>query len=94
MSLFTRLARAAKTITTSVDENVVKVVRTSTTVEVRPGMTAFESALNADLVNEEQYETVSFTVENPNGSVEIVNAEYICKGGQKLTITVNRDSKG
>ena len=94
MSLFTRLARAAKTFTTPVDENVVKVIRTSTVVEVRPGMTAFQSALIADLINEEQYETASYSVENPDGSVEIVNAEYICKGGQKLTVTVNRDSKG
>ena len=94
MSLFTRLSAAAKTFTTPIDESVVKVIRTSTVVEVRPGMSAFQSALSADLVNEEQYETASYSITNPDGSVELVNAEYICKGGQKLTVTVNRDSKG
>ena len=94
MSLFTRLSAAAKTFTTPVDESVVKVIRTSTTVEVRPGMSAFNSALSADLVNEDQFHTASFTITNPDGSTEVVSAEYICKGGQKLTVTINRDSKG
>lgn len=95
MSLFTRLAAAVKTFNESeVNTSVVKVMRDFQPVDVEPGLTAFESAVRADLISEDQENIASFTIINLDGSEAVVSANYICQGGQTLKVAVNRDSKG
>ncbi len=96
MSLFVRLANAAAAFSapTEVDYNVVIVTRSSDPFQVRPGMTALESALEAKHLDEDQIEYATFTITNPDKTTEIVDEDYVCQGGQTLTVSVDRDGKG
>lgn len=94
MSIFTRLSAAVKTFNTPVDVNIVKVVRSANPIEVKPGMTAMESAVLANHLDEGQENIATFQIENLDGTKEFVDANYICQGGQTLIVSVNRDSKG
>lgn len=94
MSIFTRLSAAVKTFNTPVDVNIVKVTRSANAVEVKPGMTAMESAVLANHLDEGQENIATFQIENLDGTKEFVDANYICQGGQTLVVSVNRDSKG
>jgi len=96
MSLFTRLAAAVVKTFNEGDVNtaVVKVMRDFQPVDVEPGLTAFESAVKAKLINEDQENIASFKIINIDGSENVVNGDYICQGGQTLKIEINRDSKG
>lgn len=94
MSIFTRLSAAVKTFNTEVNTNIVKVVRSANPIEVRPGMTAFESAILANHLDEGQENIATFEIENIDGTKEFVDANYICQGGQTLVVSVNRDAKG
>lgn len=93
MSLFTRLSAAVKTFNTVTNESVVKVVRSANPIEVEPGLTALESAIRADHLDEEYGDSATFQITNLDGSVEFVSPQYICQGGQTLTVIVNRDGK-
>lgn len=94
MSIFTRLSAAVKTFNTPVDVNIVKVKRSANAVEVKPGMTAMESAVLANHLDGGQENIATFQIENLDGTKEFVDATYICQGGQTLIVSVNRDSKG
>lgn len=94
MSLFTRLSAAAKTFNSTVNESVVKVVRSANPIEVEPGLTALESAIRADHLEGSNSDSATFQITNLDGSVEFVPPHYVCQGGQTLTIIVNRDGKG
>ena len=94
MSLFTRLSAAVKTFNTVTNESVVKVVRSANPIEVEPGLTALESAIRADHLDEEHANSATFQITNLDGSVEFVSPHYICQGGQTLTVIVKRDHKG
>lgn len=94
MSLFTRLSAAVKTFNTVTNESVVKVVRSANPIEVEPGLTALESAIRADHLDEKHADSATFQIEHLDGSVEFVSPHYICQGGQTLTVIVKRDHKG
>lgn len=94
MNLFTRLSAAAKSFTATVDENVVKVVRGTTPIEVQPGLTALEAAVQADHLDKDQEGIATFKITHIDGREEMVAGSYICQGGQTLTVIVNRDGKG
>jgi hypothetical protein len=96
MSLFSRLVDVAAVLTTPVDidYNVVIVTRSSDPFQVRPGMTALDSALAANHLDEDQVEFATFTIIHPDKTKEEVDEDYICQGGQKLEVTVDRDGKG
>lgn len=93
MSLFTRLSAAVKTFNSPVNETVVKVVRSANPIEVEPGLTALESAIRADHLDEEHADSATFQITNLDGSAEFVAPTYVCSGGETLTIIVNRDGK-
>lgn len=93
MSLFTRLSAAVKTFNTVANESVVKVVRSANPIEVEPGLTALESAIRADHLDEEHADSATFQITNLDGSIDFVAPTYICSGGETLTIIVNRDGK-
>ena len=94
MSLFTRLSAAVKTFNSPINENVVKVVRSANPIDVQPGLTALESAIRADHLDKEHADSATFQITNLDGSVNFVSPQYICQGGQILTVIVNRDGKG
>lgn len=94
MSIFTRLSAAVKTFNTEVNSNIVKVVRSANPIEVKPGMTAMESAIFANHLDEGQENIATFEIENIDGTKQFVDANYICQGGQTLVVSVNRDNKG
>ena len=94
-NLFQRLSAAVKTFNEAeVNTAVVKVMRDFSPVDVEPGLTAIESAVKANLIDEDQENIASFTIINIDGSEVVVSANYICKGGQTLKVAINRDSKG
>lgn len=96
MSIFTRLSAAVVAFNqnTEVDLNVVRVLRAKNPVEVRPGMTALDAALEANHLDDGQESVATFEIENIDGTKEFVDENYICQGGQTLIVSVNRDSKG
>lgn len=92
-NFFKKLKDIAEIINTKVDESVVKVVRSANPIHVEPGLTAIESAIRADHLDEEHANVATFQIEHIDGSIDFVAPTYICSGGETLTIIVNRDGK-